>query len=298
MTRPRYVVPGYVEVCSRTLERRLALLPRTQVKQLMRYVFAYAAQKYGISIHALCVMGNHYHMLLYDGRGLLPRFMSLANGLIARALNSRYERDDKFWSADSYGALRPVDREDLLRRYTYILTNPSAANLVRYNHSYPGIWSGPNTIGRASIVERPDYFFKEDGAMPQCVTLEYEVPELFSNMGRDWLCSEVTRRIALAEKAHAADRRRAGTTVIGARRLKQARWDERPTSKEQWFTVDPGIASHDVAARVAAIRELQRFRDAYREAWIAWRDGDTDVEFPRGSYWMPTYAHARCRAPS
>ncbi len=297
MSKPRRVVPGYVEVCSRTFERRLALLPRDRTKRLLLYVYACAAEKYAMSVHAVCAMGNHVHILMHDNEGRLPLFMSYANGLIARALNALYGRSDKFWSAAPYGVLRPQDREDLLRRYTYILANPSAANLVRYNHDYPGLWTGPRTIGTSIRAERPDFFFSEDGDMPDVAWLHVEVPQLFSDIGRDALCDVIAGRIRDAETRHRAARRKEGVSVMGPRRLAQVRWDDTPESRERWFQMSPGIAAHDVEVRTAALRELERFRQQYRAAWLAWREGDTEVQFPRGSWWMPRFAHARCQPP-
>ena len=298
MSKPRKVVPGYVEVCSRTLERRLALLPRARTKKLLLYVYACAAEKYAMSVHAVCAMGNHVHILMHDNDGRLPLFMSYANGLIARALNSLHGRRDKFWSADPYGLLRPQEKEDLLRRYAYILSNPSAANLVRYNHDYPGVWTGPRTIGTSIRAERPDFFFSEDGDMPEVAWLHIEVPQLFDGVDLAAFRDEVARRVREAETRHHRQRRAEGIGVMGIRRLAQVRWDDTPMKKERWFRMNPGIAAHDVEVRTGAVRELQRFRQQYREAWLAWRDGDTEAEFPTGSWWMPRYAHARCRAPS
>ena len=297
MSKPRRILPGYVEVCSRTFERRLALLPTSRVKNLLLYVYGHAAEKHSIKLHALCVMGNHVHLLMHDEHCKLPLFMAYANGLIARALNCYLGRDDKFWSADPYGALRPQEPEDLMRRYVYILTNPSAANLVRYNHDYPGIWSGPHWIGRTISAERPDFFFSEDGDMPESVTVTFEVPEVFNEMGVDAFKAEVKRRIATVERDHRRTRKQAGVSVMGRRRLLSANWNDTPKSDEQWFSLDPAIASHDRTIRKSAIRELRRFRDEYRAAWHAWREGDIDVEFPHGSWWMPNFAHARCPAP-
>ncbi len=297
MSRPRRIVPGYVEVCSRTLERRLALVPVSAVKQLMLYVYGYAAQKYDVSLHCMCVMGNHFHLLVNDRHARLPNFMALANGLVARALNARYQRDDKFWSADPYGALRPADAEDLIRRYIYILTNPSAAGLVRFNREYPGVWSGPKVIGKTIRVQRPTFFFSEDGDMPDFVDVCFEFPEVVAADGREFFLGEIESRIRDAELQHVKERRDAGRSVVGVAKLRQMRWWETPDSDNRWFGLAPAIASHDVEVRVAAIRELRCFRRAYRQAWEKWRDGETDVEFPWGAWWMPRYAHARCREP-
>ena len=35
-----------------------------------------------------------------------------------------------------------------------------------------------------------------------------------------------------------------------------------------------------------AVKQLRAFRLAYRLAYETWRDGDTDVEFPLGTWWV------------
>ena len=38
----------------------------------------------------------------------------------------------------------------------------------------------------------------------------------------------------------------------------------------------------------------RRGTQAYREAWLRFRDGVHDVVFPKGTYWMTRYTGARC----
>ena len=49
-------------------------------------------------------------------------------------------------------------------------------------------------------------------------------------------------------------------------------------------------------ARLAAIAELRAFRAAHREAKRRWVEGDRDVVFPAGTYWMRVHHGAEVAA--
>ncbi len=49
--------------------------------------------------------------------------------------------------------------------------------------------------------------------------------------------------------------------------------------------------------RIAALRRLKAFREAYRTAWKAYAAGERDVEFPFGTYKMVRSFGVRCGPP-
>lgn len=63
MTLARPVMPGTTYlVTRRCLGRRFLLRPDRELNRAFLYCLAVAARKYGIQVHALCVMSNHYHV--------------------------------------------------------------------------------------------------------------------------------------------------------------------------------------------------------------------------------------------
>ena len=48
--------------------------------------------------------------------------------------------------------------------------------------------------------------------------------------------------------------------------------------------------------RIEALQRLKEWLEAYREAWLEYKTGNHDVEFPYGSYWMITHCNARVAA--
>ncbi len=55
------------------------------------------------------------------------------------------------------------------------------------------------------------------------------------------------------------------------------------------FARDPRIACLHAGLRKGLLRGLQLWRSTYRAALARWRDGDRDVRFPPGSYWLPVF---------
>ena len=80
--------------------------------------------------------------------------------------------------------------------------------------------------------------------------------------------------------------------MFGAKRLRRVRPDERAKSWEKWFQMRPTIAAKSREVRVAAIRAIQDFTEAYREAWRRFSEGEYDVVFPAGTWWVCRYAGA------
>ncbi len=298
MTPPRQILPDQnFEVCTRTMSRMLALSPTREVRQLFLYVLGVAAQRYSVSLFLVCALANHYHLAGRDNEGRLPDFMTYLNSTLARALNRLHRRDDKFWSGDGYHLLRPQTANDLLARAEYILANPASADLVARLDDYPGLASHPDDVGRDIEVRRPDVFFRKDGNMPETVTVRFEIPPELAHLGRDGYVALLKERLEERERELRAERKAEGRSVMGAKRLRQVRPDERAKSWEKWFRMRPTIAAKSREVRVAAIRAIQEFTEAYREAWRRFSEGEYDVVFPAGTWWVCRYASAIAAPP-
>ena len=127
---------------SRCISRLFLLAPSYEVTQTFLYVLGHYAKKHGITLYALVLMANHYHLLGLDKHGNLPHFMRDLNSFVARVLNHGYGRDDKFWTGDGYHIVRPINPEDVWARLMYITSNPINADLVVRTQDYPGFVTG------------------------------------------------------------------------------------------------------------------------------------------------------------
>ena len=62
MSRARPVFPGTTLFTTRRCHRRQFLLrPSRKVNQVIEYIVAVLAARYGILLHCLCVLSNHMH---------------------------------------------------------------------------------------------------------------------------------------------------------------------------------------------------------------------------------------------
>src|SRR5690349_5667955 len=132
MTAPRQVLPGTTYlVTRRCAQREFMLRPSNRTTNpVFMYLLAFAARRYGIQVHAFCVMSNHFHLIVTDPHARLPAFHQLLDALVARALNAALGRWEAFWAPNSYSAVRLESADDIVDKAAYVLANPVAAGLV------------------------------------------------------------------------------------------------------------------------------------------------------------------------
>ncbi len=286
MTAPRRVVPGATSLVTRRCsERRLFLRPSKKVDELLLYVLAVAVERFGIQLHAYCVLSNHVHCVLTDPRGVLPAFEQYFASLVARACNALHRRWESFWSPGSYSAVELVTVDDVVDKIVYTLANPASAGLVRNGQEWPGLWSAPERIGGPTLrVKRPRGFFRPDGPMPEWATLSLVPPPGVEDV--EGFRARVRRRVAALEDRAARRLEKKGRGFLGARMVRAQSPFARPSGFEPRRGLRPRVAARDKWKRLEAIRRLKEFLRAYREAWAEFASGVRDVVFPHGTYWM------------
>jgi putative transposase len=197
MTAPRQVIPG--ETCSifrRISQRRFLLRPDKNVNNIIEFCFGLAAQKYGILLHVLNVMTNHYHLQCTDPEGRRSDFMRDANRMIAQCLNKYWKREEALWSSDKPSVVTLLDPGAQIRNIIYITLNPVKAGLVSDYRQWPGVlFSVRDWLRTAKKVKRPDYFFDPNRAIPEQVTLSFVPPPAFAKRDLSEVCTDVEERI-------------------------------------------------------------------------------------------------------
>jgi REP element-mobilizing transposase RayT len=293
MTVPRQVLPGTTYlVTRRCFQRQFLLRPSQTTNGIFLYVLAVAARRFDVRIHAVCVLSNHFHLVLTDPHAHLPAFEQYLDSLVARAINSTLNRWESFWAPSSYSAVALPSTEDILEKAAYTLANPVAAGLVRRAREWPGIWTAPELIGGAPIhVTRPAAFFRPDGAMPESVDLELSTPPGFATTVdfRDRLVNALTEHEARAALEH--------RTFIGAANTFALQPEARPATQEPHRKLNPRACGRDKWKRIEALSRLREFLSSYRTAWLAMRAGVAGVVFPTGTYWLRVTLGVRCAAP-
>jgi len=298
MTAPRQVLPGTTYlVTRRTFQRQFLLRPSPITNAVFLYVLSVAARRFGVQVHAFCVLSNHFHLVVTDPDARLPAFEQYLDALVARALNASLGRWESFWAPSSYSAVALASPADVLDKIAYVLANPVAAGLVRSGSEWPGLWSAPEAIGAGAFAApRPTTFFRPNGYMPETAQLELMVPAGFESRAH-FLDGLRQALHALEEKARRELASR-GRGFLGRRRLLAQEPSRRPASGEPRRNTSPRVAARDRWKRIEALSRLAAFLAEYREAWRALRAGARDVVFPAGTYGLRVTLGVRCAAPA
>jgi REP element-mobilizing transposase RayT len=256
-------------------------------------LLAVAAQRYGIQVHAFCVLSNHCHVVVTDPDAQLPAFHQFLDSLVARAVNAWLGRWESFWAPNSYSAVTLASPSDIVEKAAYVLANPVAAGLVHSGRLWPGLWSAPERIGGEALeVSRPKHFFDPKGGMPDGIALQLTPPPGFGSVDefRDQL------RTALEGLEAKAVREVGGHGFLGLSRILAQKPTGRPAPGEPRRTLNPRVATRDKWKRIEVLGRLREFLSSYRTAWLEWCAGTRQVTFPCGTYLMRVVHGVPCAA--
>jgi len=296
MPRPREVLPGRTYMITRRCTQRQFLMrPDPETNNAFIYCLAIAAQRAGIEVIFTAAQSNHHHTGIYDPKGTYPEFIEQFHKLFAKSMNCLRGRWENFWSPEQTSVLRLVDRDDVLDKMVYALTNPVKDDLVATVKDWPGANAFDAMVtGRTLSAHRPAHFFREDGTMPETVTLSISRPVDFADMEADEFRALLTVRLQAAEAAAADKRYASGVGVLGRQRILDQDWRDSPTSHEPRRNRSPRVAAKNKWSRIEALLRNKLFQDSYMQAFKALKAGVKDVLFPAGTYWLRRFAAATC----
>lgn len=103
-------------------------------------------------VHAWCLMGNHYHLLVETPDGNLAQGMRHFNGVYTQRFNRRHGRVGHVFQG-RYKAILVQKDSYLLELARYIVLNPLRAHMVRSAKDWP--WSSYRAT--AGLTEAPDW---------------------------------------------------------------------------------------------------------------------------------------------
>jgi len=118
------------------------------------------ARRYGVRIHAWCLMTNHIHFLLTPERAdSISLAMKVIGSRYAQYFNKTYRRSGTLWEGRHKSSLVQTERY-FLTCSRYIELNPVVANMVEKPEQYT--WSSylSNAWGRAGMVVQHDEYLK------------------------------------------------------------------------------------------------------------------------------------------
>jgi putative transposase len=282
-------------ITRRCTQRQFLMRPDRETNNAFIYCLAVAAERFGICVLFTVAMSNHHHTGIYDPDGCYPAFIEHFHKLFAKCQNALRGRWENFWSSEQTSVVRLVDPNDVIDKMTYALSNPVKDNLVDRAHHWPGVTSLQFLLdARPFTASRPKHFFREEGPMPEAVSLSFARPEGFGHLSATEYATMMLERIRAAEEAASAERRRAGTAVVGRKNVLAQRWSDRPGNREVQRNLSPRVAARSKWSRMEALLRNRAFRDAYTAARASFAAGIRDVIFPAGTYWLRRFTRAIC----
>ena len=125
---PRYLLPdGIFHVTSRGVAKMDVFHDDADRLHLLALIGA-AAVRFEWQCHALCLMTNHYHLVVEATQPQLSAGMQRINGPYAEAYNTKYERWGHVFG-ERFAAWVVHDEEHLARVCRYVIGNPVRAGL-------------------------------------------------------------------------------------------------------------------------------------------------------------------------
>jgi hypothetical protein len=295
----RPIRPGTrYKVTRRTTQRLYLLLPTKMTHDVFGYCLGVALARFGIQLHAVTVLCNHYHIDITDPYGALPTFKHLLNMLVARALNAHWGRFENFFASDAPSDVELVTAEEVLDRMVYTLTNPVKDGLVRSGSEWEGLTSYGMRFGSKMVFRRPERFFDKNGALPEEVEVEVSRPDILPELSDEELFALLMRKVKEKERELVAAAKQENKRFLGMRRVLRWKHTDSPASREPRFNLNPRVASRSKWQRIAALQRNRKWLAAYREAYEKFCAGIRDVLFPEGTYLMRVqYGVACAQAP-
>jgi len=147
---------AWYHVMNRGLGRN-AIFDTDSHRKLFLDLLSEISKRYQVEIHAYCLMGNHYHLLLRTPLGNLSRAMRHLNGLYTQRYNISMQRDGPLFRGRYKSIVVDADTY-LLRLSRYIHCNPISAKIVKQCQDYR--WSSYPAY--LKIVEPPEWLTTKD----------------------------------------------------------------------------------------------------------------------------------------
>lgn len=284
-------------ITKRVRDRRFLLRPCPQTNAIIRYITAVTSRRYGIRLHSLMAMSNHWHVTLTDPAGRVCDFTRDCHSTIARALNAEFGDSESLWSSQQTSHVTCVEPTDVVDKIVYSMANPVKAGLVAHGKNWPGVrmaWPA-----KPMQVPRTGKFFRNANSdkWPETAVLEWARPPRFEDLDDEQLAMMIGQAVQKREEELRKEARDNGTPFLGRREvLRQSRYSK-PTSREEHGTISPRVACKNKWLRIERLKRNRDWLEAYRSALKKWRKGDRTVEFPYGTYKMRVLHDARCVGP-
>jgi REP-associated tyrosine transposase len=119
----------------------------TEDRRTFVALFASALKRYRWEFHTVCLMTNHYHLVLGSTVARMSEGMQWLNGAYAQIFNKRWARTGHLFAGRFHS--KPVTEDDqLVETCRYVMWNPVRAGLCERPEQWP--WSA-SRYGRSGL---------------------------------------------------------------------------------------------------------------------------------------------------
>jgi len=321
VTPPRQIHPGQLcFVTVRAVNRSYRFAPTRRTLEILWYCFAYTLDKHRgcIEAHEFLWMSNHYHLVLTDRGGRLPRFMEELNSLLARALNALHGIQGTAIEK-GYNLVAVATEGKLVEHCVYTLANPCSAGLVERCHQWHGVSSRRLEYGVPITIPRPEHGlwggacrhvgrrasqaskrarYGGRSKLPKEVTLVLTRPPVMVELSDVELRMHIREQLHERERDLANERRSRGQRVVGWDTAKNVSFRAAPGPEERFGKV-PSYSADTTVARISAWERRREFLARYYEALKRFVGGEWTVAFPAGTWLMKVrFGVACCPLPA
>jgi REP element-mobilizing transposase RayT len=275
------------------------------IPNIIGSIMARATQMYGVRLFGYVWMGNHAHLLVQAPNRNFPDFMCYMNGQIAANINRYLGRQNQLW-ARRYAAGQILDEAEELDKLAYVLANPQNAGIASAIDDWPGLSSATffftNQEQRFLCFDRTTWHNKGRPAniapFLSTVVLKHDLLPQLQGLSKKAIRRLIRKHLKTKVNSSTASQVNAPSslsvrtqlvlrTVIPTDRPESAKRNRRKRS--------PQPLCHTTIPVLYKIYEEWdgEFRVAYKNASKAYRSGETNVEFPPGSFAPSKYPLAK-----
>ena len=282
-----------IEITVRCIQGRYLLRPSPTLDRRVIGVVAHAAEKYGVVVHGINTMSNHYALIVtVPDAATMAAFMCLVNQQISIEVGHLYGWKGPMWQG-RYHAIVIADEASEVERLRYMLSNCVKENLVERVRDWPGVQCDGALLGGGSLkgewvnraamhAERqknPTARIDEKDFIVQKTLPIQPMPSL-ARLPHGQRAALYRRMIRELEADAAEARRRDGKTVLGAARVLAMDPHHCPASMDR--SPMPLVHTTTKAARKLWRAAYIAFAEAYRRAADALRAHRPHCDFPEG----------------
>ncbi len=300
IARPTHRGASY-RLALRCVGRKFMLNPAPEVTQAIGYSLGIALERYGVALHAVSAMSNHFHGDVSDPNGCISEFRRDFKSLCARALNCHYGRWEYFWAPED-GQQEVSSRQAAAKGMSYTITNPISAGLVASPEAWPGLTTCVTDLGaiedecRSFTFEKPNFFFRheEDSGLPESVTFSL-VPHPLGADDPEKFVADVRAEVDTIIECKRAEVRKAGGRFKGRDAVLAHNWWDCPKTTAERRQLNPRFAEPDPERRIRRLLSYKDWLREYADSLAQWQETG-EAEFPPGTNKMKTYPGVTGRA--